>query len=161
MGRNRLNLLAALAQVVDERTAKSKTWPDSSRAVGGRMRRAANFLRKIGIEVDFKREGHLRNRVIKITTTQARAAPEHAGAQSSAPSAPPASMPKSSAANRFAAQPLRTVAHNADDDANRNAPIVRAKSLKSKAGTHADDADANRPNQSAPDKTRTRWRARV
>jgi hypothetical protein len=50
------NLLTALGEVVDERIAKSKTWPDSPRALSGRLRRAATFLRKIGIEVAFNRE---------------------------------------------------------------------------------------------------------
>jgi hypothetical protein len=30
---------------------KSKTWPDSPRALSGRLRRAATFLRKVGIEI--------------------------------------------------------------------------------------------------------------
>ena len=42
-----------------ERVAKSKTWPDSPRALAGRLRRAATFLRKIGIEIGFGgRDGH-------------------------------------------------------------------------------------------------------
>ena len=80
------NLLVALGEVVDERIAKSKTWPDSPRALSGRLRRAATFLRKIGIEVAFKKEGKARTRIVHITT-----APENAGAQPSAPSAQPAS----------------------------------------------------------------------
>ena len=47
------DLLGALAEVVDERVAKSKTWPDGPRALAGRLRRAATFLRKIGIEIGF------------------------------------------------------------------------------------------------------------
>jgi hypothetical protein len=43
------DLLGALAEVAGERVAKSKTWPDSPRALAGRLRRAAAFLRKIGI----------------------------------------------------------------------------------------------------------------
>ena len=54
------NLLVALGEVVDERIAKSKDWPDSPRALSGRLRRAATFLRKIGIEVAFKKEGKAR-----------------------------------------------------------------------------------------------------
>ena len=52
-----------------ERVAKSKTWPDSPRALAGRLRRAATFLRKIGIEIGFEREGRARTRTIRITTT--------------------------------------------------------------------------------------------
>jgi hypothetical protein len=35
------DLLDALAEVASERIAKSKTWPDSPRALAGRLRRAA------------------------------------------------------------------------------------------------------------------------
>jgi hypothetical protein len=53
------DLLGALAEAVGERAAKSKSWQDSPRAVAGRLRRAATFLRKVGIEVNFgAREGH-------------------------------------------------------------------------------------------------------
>jgi hypothetical protein len=50
-------LLAALTGVVDERVAKSKSWPDSPRALSGGLRRAATFLRKIGIEISYTKEG--------------------------------------------------------------------------------------------------------
>ena len=54
-----------------ERVAKSKTWPDSPRALAGRLRRAATFLRKIGIEIGFEREGRARTRMIRITAARA------------------------------------------------------------------------------------------
>jgi hypothetical protein len=44
-------LLGALAEQAGERVAKAKTWPDSPRALAGRLRRAATFLRKIGVEI--------------------------------------------------------------------------------------------------------------
>ena len=56
------DLLGALAEVAGERVAKSKTWPDSPWALAGRLRRAATFLRKIGIEISFEREGRARTR---------------------------------------------------------------------------------------------------
>ena len=62
------DLLGALAEMAGERVAKSKTWPDSPRALAGRLRRAATFLRKIGIEIGFEREGRARTRIIRITT---------------------------------------------------------------------------------------------
>ena len=76
-----------------ERVAKSKTWPDSPRALAGRLRRAATFLRKIGIEIGFEREGRARTRIIRITTGQSLA-PETGGARPSASSAPSADQPK-------------------------------------------------------------------
>jgi hypothetical protein len=63
-------LLGALGETAGERVAKSKTWPDSPRALAGRLRRAATFLRKIGIEIGFGREGRARTRTINITTIQ-------------------------------------------------------------------------------------------
>ena len=156
------DLLGALAEVVDERVAKSKTWPDSPRALAGRLRRAATFLRKIGIEIGFGREGRERTRTINITTIQPSAAPENAGAQPSAPSAPSAPTPKSNPANGFAAQSVRTVARDADGSGNGNAPTARANSLKNNAGTAADGADANPPPQSGQEKTGAPgWRARL
>ena len=62
-------LLGALAEMAGERVAKSKAWPDSPRALAGRLRRAATFLRKIGIEIGFEREGRARTRTINITAT--------------------------------------------------------------------------------------------
>ena len=79
-------LAGALAAVVGERGASSKTWPDSPHALSGRLRRAATFLRKIGIEISFGREGRARTRIINIAASRPAAAPEKPGAQPSAPS---------------------------------------------------------------------------
>jgi hypothetical protein len=156
------DLLGALAEVVGERVAKSKTWPDGPRALAGRLRRAAPFLRKIGIEIGFGREGRARTRTISITTTQPFAAPEKPRTQPSAPSASSAPTPKSNPINDFSAQSVRTVARDADRSGNGNAPTVRANPLKNNAGTAADGADANRPLQSGPEKTGSNsWRARL
>jgi len=156
------DLLGALAEVVGERVAKSKTWPDGPRALAGRLRRAATFLRKIGIEIGFGREGRARTRTITITTIQPSAAPEKPEAQPSAPSAPSAPTPKSNPANGFAAQSVRTVAHDAGGSGWGLPPTVRANPLKSNGGTAADGADANRPLQSGPEKTGSNgWRARL
>jgi hypothetical protein len=156
------DLLGALGEVVGERGVKSKTWPDSPRALAGRLRRAATFLRKIGIEIGFGREGRARTRTINITTIQTFSAPEKPGTEPSAPSASSAPMPKSNPANGFAAQSVRTVANDADGSGNGNAPTVRANPLKNNAGTAADGADANPPPQSGPEKTGAPgWSARL
>ena len=94
-------LLGALAEIAGERVAKAKTWPDSPRALAGRLRRAATFLRKIGIQIGFEREGRARTRIIHITTTAQSSAPEEGGAQPSASSVPSAYPPKANPANRF------------------------------------------------------------
>jgi len=81
-------LLGALGEMVSDRVAKSKTWPDSPRALAGRLRRAATFLRKIGIEIGFGREGRARTRTIHIATSPTQVTPDNAEARSSASSAP-------------------------------------------------------------------------
>jgi hypothetical protein len=86
------DLLGALAEAAGERVAKSKTWPDGPRALAGRLRRAATFLRKVGIEIGFGREGRARTRTIQITTTHGFSATENAGTPAAARSASSASM---------------------------------------------------------------------
>ena len=152
-------LLGALGEMAGERAAKSKTWPDSPRALAGRLRRAATFLRKIGIEIGFEREGRARTRVIRITVAANSPAPERGGAQPSAPSVSSAPRPNPSSVNGFAAADLRTVANDADGPPNGAAGTVRANPLKSMSGTAADGADAKDQPQSVPGKTG--WSARL
>jgi hypothetical protein len=155
------DLLGALAEAAGERIAKSKAWPDSPRALSGRLRRAATFLRKIGIEISFGREGRARTRTITITTTS-NPAPENDGAQPSPPSASSASPAKLNSANGFGASPLRTVGSHADGSVQQNDPTVRANPLKPNAGNGADGADANLPSQSGVEKTGAAgWSGRI
>jgi hypothetical protein len=42
-------------------------WPKNPRALAGRLRRAQTFLRRLGIEIVFGREGRLGRRTIRIT----------------------------------------------------------------------------------------------
>lgn len=156
------DLLGALGEAAGERIAKSKTWPDSPRALSGRLRRAATFLRKIGIEVSFEREGRARTRIIRITAAGAESLPERGGVQPSAPSAPSAPRPKSIPDNDFAAPDPRMVANDADGCASRKVDSVRANPLKSNCWDDADGADANRAAHSEPEKmAATSWRARL
>jgi len=108
------DLLGALAEKAGERVAKAKTWPDNARALGGRLRRAAPLLRKIGIEIDFVREGRARRRTIVITAEAIDPASEKEGEFASASSAPSASASKSNLANGFAASNPRTQTDDAD-----------------------------------------------
>ena len=153
-------LLGALAEMAGERVARSKTWPDSPRALAGRLRRAAAFLRKIGIEIGFGREGKARTRTIHIATTSA--APEDTRSRTSAPSASSAPTPKPNPANGFAGPPPRTIANDADGSGCVDNSTVRANPLNSNARTAADDADAGLPLQSALGKGGAPgWRARL
>ena len=60
-------LLEELCKAVDERIRNGRHWPSDGRALSGRLRRAATFLRKIGIEISHERESDRnRTRVIRI-----------------------------------------------------------------------------------------------
>ena len=147
--------LGALAEIASERITKQKTWPESPRALSGRLRRAATFLRKIGIEISFVRHGRQRTRTINITTTQPSAAPENEGEQPSASSARSADPPKSDPADGFGSDgPF------ADGSAGGNGTTARDE--KSNTADDADGADANPPPQSGPENTGAPgWRARL
>jgi hypothetical protein len=49
-------------------------WPNSPRALAGRLRRAQTLLRTMGIEIDFSREGRSGTRTIRIRSSAAPAA---------------------------------------------------------------------------------------
>jgi hypothetical protein len=150
-------LLGPLAEAAGERVARAKTWPDTPRALAGRLRRAATFLRKVGIDIGFEREGRARTRMIRIIRADRGPATESGGAEPSAPSASSSDRASSSPVNRLAPPNLRTVAHHADASDRPSSPTVRALSLRSGAWTDADGADANRSTHSAPEKKS--WRA--
>ena len=103
------DLLGALAASAGERVAKSKTWPASPRALSGRLRQAATFLRKIGIEIDHVKEGRARTRIIHIKAGGNSGGPDYRGLQPSAPSASSANPPKGNGTNAFAENKRRTV----------------------------------------------------
>lgn len=154
-------LLGALAEMAGERMAKSKTWPDSPRALAGRLRRAATFLRKIGIEIGFGREGRARTRIIRISTAESPP-PEAGRVQPSASSASSADQLKSIPANGFASEGLRTVGDRADGSRLADGSTVRANPLKINGETDADGADANCPPLSESEKTgRPGWSGRL
>ena len=44
-------------------------WPKNPRALAGRLRRAQTFLRALGIEIAFSREGRAGSRIIRMHTT--------------------------------------------------------------------------------------------
>lgn len=60
-------LLVVLQKYVLEQTRNTKAWPRSPKALSGRLRRAATFLRQTGIEVGFFRDTNLsRTRLIRL-----------------------------------------------------------------------------------------------
>jgi hypothetical protein len=143
-------LLALLANAAGDKAAKSKDWPTNGRALSGRLRRAASFLRRVGIDVDFGREGHARTRQIIITEHTRVSATEDTGKSASAPSA-------STAKPLFSFDQLTDGADANSPDADANAPdadanlqsadanvspTVRSNPLKSNGADGADGADA-------------------
>lgn len=76
-------LLAELESEAEESIPRKRHWPDTARAFSGKLRRAAPFLRKVGIKIEFSREGHKRDRIIHISW-------EKSTNSSSAPPAPSA-----------------------------------------------------------------------
>ena len=56
------DLLGVLEEEAGDRVAKSKSWPNGPQALSNRLRRAATFLRKIGIEIDYAKKGKARTR---------------------------------------------------------------------------------------------------
>jgi hypothetical protein len=78
------SLLSTLTGQAGEMT-RSRGWPSDSALLGGRLRRAAPALRKVGINIQFDREGHQRQRMITIRST---APAKEVRKMPSAPSAP-------------------------------------------------------------------------
>ncbi len=143
------DLLGALDEMVGEKICKTKTWPATPRALSGRIRRAATFLRKVGIDITFDKQGRARTRMIHIS-----AAPENAGAQPSAPSAPHANLHKPLNSKEEGADGMQTVADGGDVDADgRGEATFLDKALKSKGADGADGADAKSKPYSATWKT--------
>lgn len=145
------DLLGALAGEAGERVAKSKTWPASPRALSGRLRRAATFLRKVGIEIDYSKEGRARTRIIRISC-----AADSAGAAPSRPSAPSAEAGKVAPGNGSEAAQARTVSPPADANGRgAERTTVRENSGNSAVADGADGADAKSREQSGG------WKARI
>ncbi|PWJ13802.1 hypothetical protein [Jannaschia seohaensis] len=145
-------LLSALTEAVGERVAKSKTWPDSPRTLSGWLRRAATFLRKVGIEIDYYREGRARTRMIRITAATNQPSQKNGGTRPSAASASSVAGEKPCSENGFGHGAARTVAGDADDLHIGAEHTARAKHLKPRGEVAADAADADCAPQSGPEK---------
>lgn len=136
------DLLTKLGDAVGETQRKSRDWPGSPRALSGRLRRAATFLRKVGIEIEFVREGRARTRTIRISI-----ASENRGTRSSPPSASFDGAPGPNADNDLVAHPTGTVANHVDGRADNciddSSSTVCANSLRSGEMIAKDGTDAN------------------
>lgn len=128
------DFLGALNEVVGENIRKSKTWPSSARGLSGRVRRAATFLRNVGIDIAFEREGRGRTRTIHIIRK-----PEDCPARPSTPSMLPPPLPESV----FADGMPRTVTTTADaNEGQVDSATVRRDDVPE--GDMADDDGADK-----------------
>ncbi len=144
------DLLDALDEEVGEKVRKTKTWPSSARALSGRVRRAATFLRKVGIDITFEREGRARTRTIWISRK-----PERAPAGPSTPSAPSVLQPATRKNNGLDKGNPRTVTCTADANAGCTEPgAVRNNPKQNNEMVIADDADAKSEGHSGGWRTR-------
>lgn len=60
-------LLIALNALVSEEQRRAKTWPNAAHVLSGRVKRAATFLRRAGIDID---QGHRSKSARQITITR-------------------------------------------------------------------------------------------
>jgi hypothetical protein len=134
------DLLGALGDVAGEVIRKSRDWPPTPRALSGRIRRGATFLRKIGINVEVdRREGRERRRLIEITCA---AEVGNSPSTSSTSSAADEKPQKPAVLVSDGADGTRTVGRYADDIG--ELPSAE-KWRKTAAADGADDTDANIP----------------
>jgi hypothetical protein len=124
-----LGLLNALRAIVDEGATRSKDWPSSPEALSNRLRRAATFLRKAGVEASFYREGKQGARMIAI---------QHRGGLPSEPSEPSA---EPSAANDFNGLEADSSADSSNGPEGTVSQTVSHNPLKYKGPDTADSAD--------------------
>jgi hypothetical protein len=103
------DLLEVLGRLAGESVTKSKTWPKGAGALSGRVRRAATFLRKVGIEVSSERKGRTRTRTIEIKTIACPAEPNDEGQGPSASAASSAPEPGTNTASHFAPVSVQTI----------------------------------------------------
>jgi hypothetical protein len=135
------DLLGALAGEAGEHAAKSKTWPATARALSGRLRRAATFLRTVGIDIEFVKEGRARTRTIRISRP-----PENAPAEPSRSPAPSAEPMKDAPINGSGATLARTVQPGADASGiAADFGTVHENPNNSRQADDADAADAKSP----------------
>jgi len=146
-------LLDVLAEAVPERVAERNAWPNNAQSLAGKLRRSATFLRNIGIEITFAREGAGRTRIIRISKRAAsNTEPETAGPIPSASSASSASfasswsVPRSESVNNFRVPTVGTdtvhAGNRADDGGHHSVASVPAHKLKDNTETATDGADA-------------------
>ncbi len=135
------DLLTALEWSAIGATAKSRNWPTSSQQLAGRLRRAATFLRNLGIEISFGREGHGGIRTVSITSTgSVSPEPDNAGSQPSALSAPSPVATKQPVSAKGLAAPLPLTTAGISGDDGDGADSLKPASSAAKEGAQTQGA---------------------
>jgi hypothetical protein len=130
-------LLTALKVLLQEDVTRSKDWPSTPETLSNRLRRAATFLRKVGVSVTFRREGKKGSRVITITAIETERS-NREGKAPSEPSAPSAPSP-------FNGLEADSLADGCGDPERTVSRTVSPGPLKSQAADGADGADGETP----------------
>jgi hypothetical protein len=137
-------LKEALQASEEGEVTKSRDWPATPEALSNRLRRAATFLRKVGVEIAFHRRGKKGARMIAVTTI----APGPAKREKS-PSA--ASAPSAGYFFNDLGSGVADAADAGADVADATVgPTVNRNPLKSGKADAADRADGEEPFPSAP-----------
>ena len=63
------DLLRLCAEGARDDIPRDTAWAKNPRALAGRLRRAQTFLRTLGIEIAFSREGRTGTRMIRVSTS--------------------------------------------------------------------------------------------
>jgi hypothetical protein len=63
------DLLRLCAESARDDSSNGPAWAKNPRALAGRLRRAQTFLRTLGIEITFSREGRIGTRMIRVSTS--------------------------------------------------------------------------------------------
>ncbi len=67
-------LLATLDALVSDHVRRGRQWPSSARGLSGQLTRLAPALRRVGVTIEHRRQGHTGARLIHLTREQAHAA---------------------------------------------------------------------------------------
>ena len=138
------DLLELLGKVAGDKAIKAKTRPADATRLGGKLRQASPFLRKVGIEINVgNREGRARTRTIIITTILSEPQEEGSSAAAAVTINDPNSLTPTVTRTQADANGCGGDCAGAGADAS-NGSSGRANPLKNKAVDAADVTDAER-----------------
>jgi hypothetical protein len=132
-------LLVELSTLVGAKVVETPAWPRNGRALSGRLRRAASFLRQTGIHIDFTREAHTGERKTTIAKVCPTPAAKDGREFASPPSPPSPGGPKPS--NSAKVKSDGRVTQNLQGDANGLMPTPTVAQLSPSKAPKTANAD--------------------